>query len=135
MVVSDKYLKSIYCMYEAWQVYKNNNFNDRVFIAVLPDVDLSDNGINNYINYWVNKKNAVGSSIAENFKDDFVAIESLVQKNKNVFYIYLFMDQFLKIIKDTIHYQVPVVFNPVDQASNGEFENFTRKIIEKLNEQ
>ena len=133
MVVSDKYLKSEYCLYEAWEVYKNNNFNDRVFIAVLPDVDFSENGINNYMSFWKKKKDALGNILTEEFKDDLAAINSLVAKNKNLFFVYLFIADFLKIIKDTIHYQVPENFN-TNEVSKPEFENFTHLILQKLNE-
>ena len=134
MVISDKYLKSEYCMYEAWQVYKNNNFNDRVFIAVLNDVDVSDDGINNYMTYWKRKKDALGNTLSDEFKDDLAAINSLVTKNKNLFFIYLFIADFLKLIKDTIHYQVPDNFNSNELPDKQEFENFTHLILIKLKE-
>lgn len=134
IVVSDKYLKSEYCMYEAWQIYKNNNFNDRVFIAVLPDVDLSNEGINNYIAFWVGKKDSLGTKISQSFKDNFVAIDNMILRNKNLWYIYLFVDQFLKIIKDSIHFQVQDTFTKDYPLVDAEFANFTRLIVEKLKE-
>jgi hypothetical protein len=134
IVISDKYLKSEYCMYEAWEVYKNNNFNDRVFIAVLPDVDFSETGINGYMSYWKKKKDDLGNMLTAEFKDDLPAINSLIAKNKNLFFVYLFIADFLKIINDTLHYQVPVEFTAGNELAKPEFENFTRLILKKLNE-
>ena len=131
MVVSDKYLRSEFCMYEAWEVYKNNNFNDRVFIAVLPDVDFSNNGIN-YISFWKKKSDEFGNMLNE-FKDDPAAIKSLAAKSTDLAYVYLFIPRFLEILKDTMLYHVPEIFS-TDVASKPEFENFTDLILKKLNQ-
>ncbi len=135
MIVSDKYLRSEYCMYEAWEVYKNNNFNDRVFISVLPDVDVSDAGIAGYMDFWRQKKDAFGNKLTAEYKDDLVAINTLIAKNKNLFLIYLFVLDFLNIIKDVIHYKVPEHFSAGNELAKPEFEDFTRLIVKKLNEE
>lgn len=134
IVVSDKYLKSEYCMYEAWQIYKNDNFNDRVFIAVLPDADLSDDGIQAYISHWIKRKESLGDRILQDFQGEAVAVDNLILRNKNLWYIYLFIDQFLKIIKDSIRYDVPASFVKATPFADDAFEKFTRLIVEKLKE-
>ncbi|RYZ21849.1 MAG: TIR domain-containing protein [Chitinophagaceae bacterium] len=134
IVVSDKYLRSEYCMYEAWQIYKNDNFKDRVFIAVLPDVDRSQEGIDGYIKYWIDRKDKLGAAISGQYRDNVVAIEDMVARSRNIMYIYLFVGQFLRIINDTIHYQVPQPLDPAVLSADAGFANFTRLIVEKLKE-
>jgi internalin A len=41
-VISDKYLKSPYCMFELLEIYRNGLFRERVFPIVLPDAKLYD---------------------------------------------------------------------------------------------
>ena len=129
LVISDKYLKSEYCMYEAWQVYKNDNFKERVFIAILSDVDRSDEGILNYIRYWQDKKDTIGNILSKEFRDDPIAFANLIVRYKNVCYILLFIDDFLKLLKDTISLQVPKTF---DETAEANFNNFINLIGTKL---
>ena len=130
IVVSEKYLKSEYCMYEAWEIYKNNNFLDRAFLVVLPDVDLTK--IDDYITYWMNKKNDLGANIKEKFENDSVAVESLIARNKTIFYIYLFINDFLKILQDTIHFHIS---KDDPEANDKNLTQFVNRIMEKLNEE
>jgi internalin A len=46
VILSDKYLKSAYCMYELFEIWRNARFNDADFLArvrvyLLPDADIS----------------------------------------------------------------------------------------------
>jgi hypothetical protein len=53
VVVSDKYMKSEYCLYEAYRMYQSSAFRERVFPIVLPDVDIfSVRGQVAYLRYW-----------------------------------------------------------------------------------
>ena len=130
IVVSEKYLRSEFCMYEAWEIYKNNNFLDRAFLVVLPDVDLTN--IEDYIVYWRTKKNELGNDIKEKFDNDFFAVDSLMARNKTIFYIYLFINDFLKILQDTIHFHVS---KDDTSANDKNLEAFITKIMIKINEQ
>jgi hypothetical protein len=52
-VVSDKYMKSEYCMYEAYRMFQSPAFRERVFPIVLPDADIfSMRGQVAYLRYW-----------------------------------------------------------------------------------
>lgn len=52
-VVSDKYMKSEYCMYEAYRMFQSPAFRERVFPIVLPDADVfSFRGQAAYLKYW-----------------------------------------------------------------------------------
>ena len=52
-VVSDKYMKSEYCMYEAYRMFQSPAFRERVFPIVLPDADIfSFRGQAAYLRYW-----------------------------------------------------------------------------------
>ncbi len=53
VVVSDKYLRSPYCMYELLEVYRNDGFHERVFPIVLADARVSSFAERHtYIEHW-----------------------------------------------------------------------------------
>lgn len=55
-VVSDKYLRSPYCMYELLEVYRNNKFHERICPVVLTDALVTSiNGRLSYVDYWSNQ--------------------------------------------------------------------------------
>jgi internalin A len=63
-VVSDKYLKSPYCMYELLEIYTQGGFHERVFPIVLPDAKLYDlEDRLRYIKYWTDKKKEIENLI------------------------------------------------------------------------
>jgi hypothetical protein len=128
VVVSDKYLKSEYCMYEAWQIYKNGDLTRRVFLMVLPDVV---NDESHYIDYWINKIDKLGSTIVNKLNNNFYAADKLMAKNKTLFYIYLFINEFISVISDTIH--LHITNEPHVDEKN--FEEFINMIVKKLNEE
>ncbi len=52
-VVGDKYMKSEYCMYEAYRMFQSPAFGERVFPIVLPDTDIfSFRGQAAYLKHW-----------------------------------------------------------------------------------
>lgn len=59
LLISDEYLKSINCMYEACQLYKDVNWKARTMYVVLGNADLNVYTVANherYIRYWMTKK-------------------------------------------------------------------------------
>ena len=53
VVVGDKYMKSEYCMYEAYRMFQSSAFRERVFPIVLPEIDIfSVRGQVAYLKYW-----------------------------------------------------------------------------------
>lgn len=131
IVVSDKYLKSEYCMYEAWEIYKNDRFKDRAFLVVQPDVNLSD-GANNYLEYWRDKKNDLENEIKEKFSNDSIAADKLIAKNKTLMYIYLFIGTFIEILRDTLYSKI---LQSDQQANEATVNLLVSEIAKKLNEE
>ena len=55
-VISDKYLKSEYCMYEAYEMFQSKHFQERVFPIVLNDADIfSIECQTDYLVFWGNR--------------------------------------------------------------------------------
>ncbi len=58
VAISDKYLKSRFCMFELYEIYRNakmdrTEFTKRIFPLRVENINLSDPGvINDYIRYW-----------------------------------------------------------------------------------
>ncbi|MGI9547556.1 MAG: toll/interleukin-1 receptor domain-containing protein [Flavobacteriaceae bacterium] len=85
VVVSDKYLKSRYCMYELNELYNNEDFNDRIFPIVLGDAKIfSREERMEYEKYWktkmleINKKiEEGGAEIAKALGDEYVSCERI----------------------------------------------------------
>ena len=58
VVVSDKYLKSKYCMFELIRIFRQGNFVDRIFPVLLPDARIYDGlDLIDYLKYWEDKRN------------------------------------------------------------------------------
>ena len=57
VVISDKYLKSPYCMFELMEIYRNHNFTERIFPIVLEDADIFEPLSKlEYLSFWRKKK-------------------------------------------------------------------------------
>lgn len=73
-VISSHYLKSINCMYEMVQLLKDDEFLEEKFCPILVDSsfsrgELSEEEIENYANYWlekINKQNELIDKISDN---------------------------------------------------------------------
>jgi hypothetical protein len=60
VVLSDKYLKSPYCMYELIEIYENGHFADRIFPIVLPSAAIYAFADRlGYVAYWTDQKEAI----------------------------------------------------------------------------
>jgi hypothetical protein len=114
-VISDKYLKSRYCMDEALRISRYNDTEKRIFTIVLADVNLDDAQTGIYRDYWRNKCGEVFEDIenkldGENY-DIYVAI-------------FRFINRFIAGIKDEVH--LPAAH------SDADFELFVNTIIQKI---
>ncbi|HEY9651409.1 MAG TPA: COR domain-containing protein, partial [Coleofasciculaceae cyanobacterium] len=77
-VISDKYLKSPNCMFELVQVFKNGEFNDRIFPIVLADAQIYKPVARlKYIQHWENEikeldeaMRGVGAANLQGFRED-----------------------------------------------------------------
>ncbi len=64
VIISDKYLKSEYCMYEILEIIKNKAYKDRIFPIILSDADIFDE-VNRleYLDYWSRKRETLQNRI------------------------------------------------------------------------
>ncbi len=73
-VVSDKYLRSEYCMFEAVQMMKHDRFEERVFPVVLPDADIftAEKALD-YSVFWKEKTSAFSELLDKAGRDSALA--------------------------------------------------------------
>jgi hypothetical protein len=123
-------------MYEAWSIFKNDNFLDRAFIMILPDAHIDrDEDKTKYISFWQSKTNEIRKRIEEDLNSDFLAVDEFMSSYKGEMYILLFINQFLKILSDQIWFRVIEEKTDEDAKTNkANFEMFIQKILTKLNE-
>jgi hypothetical protein len=105
LLISDEYLKSINCMYEACQLYKDVNWRAHTMYVVLGNADLNVYTVANherYIRYWKDKKTVLEEQIKSLPAE---SIDSITAEIKRVSEILLMIGDFLKIIRDTNNMQ------------------------------
>ena len=129
-VISDKYLKSRYCMTEALRMDKYRDDEKRIFTVIWEDTDLEKEII--YRDYWKEKCQAI--------------LEDLEKKldNDNYDYrvrIYRFLTRFINRLKDEISLRVgrnDFIIDPqtgkigIIDARKEEFKQFINVIISKI---
>lgn len=77
VILSDKYLKSSYCMFELMKIYENKNFEDRIFPIVLGDANIFEgDGRVAYKKYWQAKiddlnTKMVGADASETLRTEY----------------------------------------------------------------
>jgi len=101
VVISDKYLRSPYCMYELLEVYKNGSFHDRVFPIVLGDADM--HGLPSrlgYVKHWKDKKKEVEDLITDIGLDAFSSEGTFEEYDLYYRRIFNNIDQLLKLLSD-----------------------------------
>lgn len=101
LLISDEYLKSINCMYEACQLYRDSNWKSRRMYIVLGSAEQKVYTVANheqYIQYWQEKRSAL-----EEQKNRLPgeSIDSITSEIKHVSEILLLLGEFLKDIRDT----------------------------------
>ncbi len=86
LVISDKYLKSPYCMYELLEIYRNLKFEERIFPIVLGDAKIFEPLPRlQYLKYWKEKKNELDTAISEFGADAITVIGDDYKTFKKVF--------------------------------------------------
>lgn len=121
LIISDKYLKSVNCMYEVMQLMKDNTWEQKVMFIV----EDSACGIYNtekqldYIGYWENRGKELSESIK---KHDPAAIAEQSNELKKVNMIKLQIGEFMGKVKDVsnpdINLAVDAVVNRVNKLSH-----------------
>ena len=57
VILSDKYLRSKYCMFELIEIFRQGRFVDRIFPVLLPDARIHDaSDLVDYLKYWEDKR-------------------------------------------------------------------------------
>jgi len=110
VVISDKYLKSEYCMFEATEIMKSKGFEQRIFPIVLDDADIySKEGQFNYINYWRLQREKLQELIKSTFTDEKdSAMLSVIQKISEIADR---IDDFIVFISDRISINPAINFD------------------------
>lgn len=101
LLISDEYLKSINCMYEACQLYKDVNWESRTMYVILGNADIYVYTVPNherYIRYWKDRKTVLEDQ-AKSLPVE--SIDSITSEIKRVSEILLMLGDFLKTIRDT----------------------------------
>lgn len=101
LLISDEYMKSINCMYEACQLYKDANWKSRVMYVVLGNADTYVYTVVNherYIRYWKDRKDLLEGQIKSLPSE---SVDSITAEFKRVSEILLMIGDFLKTLRDT----------------------------------
>jgi len=91
VAISDKYLKSPYCMYELYEIYRNSKLNKSEFVNKLfpirvEDIDLkTPKTLNKYYDYWEKEEKAwaelIKKRISQVGKEQFAEYDKVKQIN------------------------------------------------------
>ncbi|WP_149274914.1 toll/interleukin-1 receptor domain-containing protein [Pareuzebyella sediminis] len=66
LVISDKYLHSVNCMFELVQIFKNEHFYDRIFPVVLDEVNIADPSERiKLMKYWERETESLSNEIKQ----------------------------------------------------------------------
>ena len=97
-VVSDKYLKSPYCMFELLEIYRNLDFQKRIFPVVMQDANIFDPIPRlQYLKYWQDKKKELDDAITQFGVDAITVIGEDYKIYKKIFDNY---GEIINILKD-----------------------------------
>lgn len=81
MIISEKYLKSISCMFEVTEFIKDESYIDRILPLVQKDADIFNIiGRNKYIKFWQDKFKEVQSSLSD--LDELNRVETIHELKK-----------------------------------------------------
>jgi hypothetical protein len=132
-VISDKYLKSVYCMKEAMRIARYRNSDNRVFTILLDDVNTNDAETKQYSEYWLGEIQKILTEphkLLNGSYDDYVNI-------------YRFIESFMVEVKDSMHIKLKQTDLVQDSEGNtllvpekqAEFDRFIQHIITKVREE
>ncbi|MBI5817569.1 MAG: TIR domain-containing protein [Verrucomicrobia bacterium] len=104
-IISDKYLRSEYCMYELFKIYRNcsdnpDRFLKKVIPLVLPDANVNTtSGRFSYAKYWLKEK----KSLEQQFGEDWEIVGETVLKKYKV------MSEFARNASDILEHLCDVL--------------------------
>jgi hypothetical protein len=100
-VVGDKYMKSEYCMYEAYRMFQSPAFNERVFPIVLPDADVfSFRGQAAYLKYWDSEYKALEAEYKKIADVSPTMVAPLTERLRDIEATTLFINDFMAAVGD-----------------------------------
>lgn len=125
VVISDKYLRSPYCMWELLQIYRNLQFHERICPIVLADAKIHsvDDRIE-YTEFWRKEKKRVDSRVKK-LGIEALSTEGTLREAEKVREISHTVDKLLTFVADMN------TLNPDLLAANN-FETLKRAIDERL---
>ena len=110
VVVSDKYLQSEYCMFEAVEILKSKEYEQKIFPIVLEDADIYNReGQFKYINYWKQQKHKIDEIINSDLQLNIDSAMNLVADK--VIEISQKIDDFILFIADKISINPAINFD------------------------
>jgi hypothetical protein len=100
-VVSDKYMKSEYCMFEAYRMFQSAAFKERVFPIVLPDTDIfSFRGQTSYLRYWDQEYKALEADYKSIAHASPTMVAPLTERLRDLEATTRFINDFMAAISD-----------------------------------
>ena len=121
LVISDKYLRSEYCMFEALEVMKHKDYQQRVFPVVLSDANIySRDSQVEYIRHWQQKKEQLSTLIGPDPSDEYSAMANVARKISEIAYQ---IDDFIHFVQDKLS---------IDPAKD--FDGFIDSLINNIQE-
>lgn len=100
-VISDKYMKSEYCMYEAYRLFQSPAFRERVFPIVLQDADITTfRGQASYLKYWNEEYKALESEYKEIAQSSPTMVGPLTERLRDIEATTRFINDFMSAIAD-----------------------------------
>lgn len=101
LIISDKYLRSRYCMNEVVEITSNKNYHDRIFPVILPDAKVNDEEhLINYQLFWQEQKKKLSDKFDK--IEDKSKAPDLFHRLKNLDKILSIFDEFVSKMGDLI---------------------------------
>jgi predicted Rossmann-fold nucleotide-binding protein len=124
IVISDKYLRSEYCMFEAVEIMKYNSYGQQIFPIILSDANIySHEGKLTYIKYWKEQYEKLKQMVEEvTGKEDNFAMYEILEKFKEIADT---IDDFIVFVSDKLS---------IDAESNleGFVQNITLQMQQNI---
>ncbi len=125
VVISDKYLRSPYCMWELLQIYRNLQFRERICPIVLADAQIhSVDGRIEYTEFWHKERKRVDTRVKK-LGIEALSTEGTLREAEKIREISHTVDKLLTFVADMN------TLNPDLLAANN-FETLKRAIDERL---
>ncbi|BAY66062.1 Miro domain protein [Calothrix brevissima NIES-22] len=119
-VISDKYLKSKYCMFELTEFIENGNFQERIVPLVLEDAEIYDVvDIVKYIKFWEEQLEAADKAMKS------VKLANLAPNIREDIDLY---SKITRTISEFIGHLRDFLIPPIDIHENSNFEDVVNEI-------